>query len=205
MFDSLRRIVPQYVRRSYALKFAISLLVLGLVVMGIGIVATEAVRGGVEENTLTQHEAAAQAEADAFENIHRKNKEYVNMAIETKLIREYEAGDEQQAATIDQYFSDWKPNLPTYMQNLHFVRTDDQSNYTTFDCTIGSSSDSVTLDQQQGSTATTFWQYNEIPDYVHVQCGGKDTADTHTFLDIRMENGAYVSDKGYGVNGVSKS
>jgi len=146
MFDSLRRIVPQYVRRSYALKFAISLLVLGLVVMGIGIVATEAVRGGVEENTLTQHEAAAQAEADAFENIHRKNKEYVNMAIETKLIREYEAGDEQQAATIDQYFSDWKPNLPTYMQNLHFVRTDDRTVIAST-AVDGSRAGNVTLDE----------------------------------------------------------
>jgi methyl-accepting chemotaxis protein len=124
MLGSLRRVVPRRIRRSYALKFAISLFVLGLVVLLIGGGATQVVKGGVEDNTLDRHQATARAEADAIERVHEQNIQFVNMAVETKLVREYEPGDEQQAADIEKYFDEWSNELPPYIQNLHFVRTD---------------------------------------------------------------------------------
>ncbi|WP_247728983.1 methyl-accepting chemotaxis protein [Halovivax limisalsi] len=61
MIGKLRTVVPTPVRRSYALKFGIALLVLGLSVGLIGLVGTTMITDSVEERTLqTQEEQAAQ-------------------------------------------------------------------------------------------------------------------------------------------------
>lgn len=77
MMNPLRPLVPSFIRRSYALKFGIALLVLGLLVGAIGFVATEEVTAQVEDNAVQEFEGIADQEARTLTNWHEQNKELV--------------------------------------------------------------------------------------------------------------------------------
>jgi methyl-accepting chemotaxis protein len=121
MLGSLRRVVPRFVRRSYALKFAISIFVIGLVVLALGVVATQGVTGDVKKNTLDRQETTAETEAEVIEGIHQRNLQYVEMAVETKLIEDYEAGDRTKRESVEEYVHKWNRELPAFVENVHFV------------------------------------------------------------------------------------
>ena len=73
MKTNLRMIVPRFIRKSYAVKFGIALLVLGLSVALIGFVGTSMITDSVEESTLEDHEVLAAQEAAAIDEWHEQN------------------------------------------------------------------------------------------------------------------------------------
>ena len=68
MIGKLRKLVPPVIRESYALKFGIVLLVLGLSVGLIGFLGTSMITDSVEERTLEDQEVLAAQEASALDN-----------------------------------------------------------------------------------------------------------------------------------------
>jgi len=92
MAGVLRRIVPRAIRRSYALKFAIVLLVLGVAVGAIGVVATDQVQTEVESIVHDDHAEAAVQQAQAIENWNSNNEDSVEAMARSSAI---ESGDEE--------------------------------------------------------------------------------------------------------------
>ncbi|WP_290811493.1 methyl-accepting chemotaxis protein [Halovivax sp.] len=73
MIDHLRKLVPPAIRRSYALKFGIALLVLGLSVGLIGFLGTTMIADSVENSTLEDQEILAAQEASALDDWNDQN------------------------------------------------------------------------------------------------------------------------------------
>lgn len=73
MSGVLRRLVPEFVRRSYVLKFGTMLLVLGLTIGMIGFVATDRIRATVEAGVENDLDTVAAQEAQTFRAWHRQN------------------------------------------------------------------------------------------------------------------------------------
>ena len=90
MAGVLRRIVPRAIRRSYALKFAIVLLVLGLAVGAIGVVATDEVQNEVESLVHDDHGNLAVQQAQSVRNWNLNNQDAVEAMARSSAI---ESGD----------------------------------------------------------------------------------------------------------------
>ncbi|WP_202614411.1 methyl-accepting chemotaxis protein [Halostella litorea] len=74
MIGGLRRIVPAFIRKRYALKFGIALLVLGLSVGAIGYVGTAQLQGEITQNINENYADTAQQEAANLRNWNERNK-----------------------------------------------------------------------------------------------------------------------------------
>jgi len=105
MLGKLRSLVPRIVRRSYAAKFGIALLLLGLLVGGIGITATQAIESGVAENTNDDYATMAAQEASALESWNDKQRLVAGMMSESAIVR---SGDSEQ---IGPYLDRWQSQL----------------------------------------------------------------------------------------------
>lgn len=81
----VRRLVPDAIRRRYAIKFALVLLVLGLTVAAIGYVGTGAVASSVEERVHADQEALAAHEARNVEQWNERNLFFVDR-VATNLV-----------------------------------------------------------------------------------------------------------------------
>ncbi len=68
-----RKVVPNGIRRSYALKFMIALLVLGLTVGAAGYAGTELIAAETEERSYEQQAELAAQEAKNIQNLHERN------------------------------------------------------------------------------------------------------------------------------------
>ncbi|MCT9096137.1 methyl-accepting chemotaxis protein [Haloarchaeobius sp. HME9146] len=66
MLGMLRRIVPRFIRRNYALKFAIALVVLGVSVGGVGIAATDQMSEQIQADANEEYATLAEQEARAL-------------------------------------------------------------------------------------------------------------------------------------------
>ncbi len=73
MSGALRSLVPAFVRRSYVLKFGITLLVFGLTVGTVGFVATDQIEHRVTDGVERDLAAIAGQEAETFETWHESN------------------------------------------------------------------------------------------------------------------------------------
>ncbi|WP_312910400.1 methyl-accepting chemotaxis protein [Natronosalvus caseinilyticus] len=100
MVSIVRRLVPRVIRRSYALKFAIVLLVLGCAVGAIGLVATEEVQTEVQSIVHEDHGTLAVQQAQGIRNWNANNEETVEAMARSSAI---ESGD---AETIQTYLDD---------------------------------------------------------------------------------------------------
>jgi methyl-accepting chemotaxis protein len=78
MLGPLRRLVPDFIRRSYVLKFGITLLIIGLVVGGVGILGTDLVRGEARDQVNEDLTTLAQQEASSFESWNGRNEVVAN-------------------------------------------------------------------------------------------------------------------------------
>jgi methyl-accepting chemotaxis protein len=85
MIGALRRLVPSFVRRSYVLKFGISVLVLGLVVGGIGFVGTGQIQDQVEQGVEEDLANIAAQEANSFESWSERNELVARTVSQTVL------------------------------------------------------------------------------------------------------------------------
>ncbi|ELY39788.1 methyl-accepting chemotaxis protein [Natronorubrum tibetense] len=115
MLDSLRRIVPSTIRRSYALKFGIALLLLGLSVGAIGFVATAQITDSVEENALEDQQSLAAQEANTIDNWDEENERRTASTSDTPVI---ESGDEE---AIQSYLYDLQLELSGQVEAIHYV------------------------------------------------------------------------------------
>ncbi|WP_227132390.1 methyl-accepting chemotaxis protein [Halorubellus salinus] len=73
MFGPLRRVVPDAIRRRYALKFGIVLLCLGVVVAGIGVAATTQVQDEVEAGAKAEYEQISRQESAKLATWNERN------------------------------------------------------------------------------------------------------------------------------------
>jgi len=97
MVGVIRRIVPRAIRRSYAIKFAIVLLVLGVAVGAIGLLATDEVQAEVESIVHEDHGELAIQQAQNIENWNANNEESVEATARASAI---ESGE---TAAIQEY------------------------------------------------------------------------------------------------------
>ncbi|SDJ58216.1 methyl-accepting chemotaxis protein [Natronorubrum texcoconense] len=115
MLDSIRRIVPSTIRRSYALKFGIALLLLGLSVGAIGFVATAQITDSVEENALEDQQSLAAQEANTIDNWDEENERRTASTSDTPVV---ESGDEE---AIQSYLYDLQLELSGQVEAIHYV------------------------------------------------------------------------------------
>ena len=74
MIGGLRKLVPKFIRRRYALKFGIALLVLGLSVGAIGYVGTAQIQSEVTSDVNQDYADRAQQEAENIQEWNERNK-----------------------------------------------------------------------------------------------------------------------------------
>ncbi|AEH36444.1 methyl-accepting chemotaxis sensory transducer [Halopiger xanaduensis SH-6] len=77
MSPRIRAIVPKFIRRSYSLKFAIILLVIGVSVGAIGVVGTAQIEDGVQSNVYENYETLALQQSEAVQEFHADNRRTV--------------------------------------------------------------------------------------------------------------------------------
>jgi methyl-accepting chemotaxis protein len=116
--DFLRRLVPNAIRRRYALKFGIALLILGLSVGLIGVIGTAQITDSVEENALEDQAALAGQEASALDNWDEQNERRAESTSNTPVV---ESGDEDE---IQSYLNDLQLELSDQVTAIHYVNVD---------------------------------------------------------------------------------
>ncbi|GAB3675059.1 methyl-accepting chemotaxis protein [Halopiger thermotolerans] len=115
MIGPIRRVIPSFVRRRYALKFGIALLVLGLSVGAMGLVATGALTDSVEDSVLEDHESTARQEAAAIDDWIA---EHERLASSTAQARVVQNGD---AEGVSDYLLDLRGELPEEAVHVLYV------------------------------------------------------------------------------------
>ncbi|MFP8955231.1 methyl-accepting chemotaxis protein [Natrialbaceae archaeon A-CW3] len=100
MVGALRKIVPRTIRRSYALKFAIVLLILGITVGVIGVVATDEVQLEVESIVHDDHGTLAVQQAQSVRNWNENNEDAVEAMARSSAI------DDGEQAVVQAYIDD---------------------------------------------------------------------------------------------------
>ncbi|MFB6201051.1 MAG: HAMP domain-containing protein, partial [Halorhabdus sp.] len=76
----LRTVLPDFVRRRFALKFALVLVIMGVILSGLGFVATGALSNQVEDNTQVEYEQLASQQATIVEKWIERNSVSVRLA-----------------------------------------------------------------------------------------------------------------------------
>ena len=131
MIENIRRLVPTVIRRSYALKFAIALLLLGASIAAIGFVATAQLTDSVEANALEDQEALAAQEATTIDNWNEQNERRTASTSNTPVV---ESGD---AEAIESYLYDLQLDLSGQVADIHYV---DQESHELLATTAGDAS-----------------------------------------------------------------
>jgi methyl-accepting chemotaxis protein len=90
MIGGLRKLVPKFIRRRYALKFGIVLIVLGLSVGAIGYVGTAQIQSQVTEDVKNDHAKQADQEARNLEEWNERNTILAQSAASSSTV---ESGD----------------------------------------------------------------------------------------------------------------
>ncbi|APW98513.1 methyl-accepting chemotaxis protein [Halobiforma lacisalsi AJ5] len=115
MIGKMRGLVPAVIRRSYALKFGIVLLLLALSVGAIGLVATASVTDSVEANALEDQEAFARQEAITIDNWNEQNERRTASTANTPVVEDGEVGE------IQSYLNDLQLDLSGQVVDVHYV------------------------------------------------------------------------------------
>ncbi|MFC4439215.1 MULTISPECIES: methyl-accepting chemotaxis protein [Natrialbaceae] len=116
--EFLRRLVPAPIRRRYAVKFGIALLILGLSVGLIGVIGTAQITDSVEQNALEDQEALAGQEATALDNWNEQNDRRTASTSNTPVV---ESGDEEE---IQSYLNSLHLELSDQVTAIHYVNVD---------------------------------------------------------------------------------
>ncbi|MFA9417051.1 methyl-accepting chemotaxis protein [Natrinema sp. HArc-T2] len=115
--DFARRLVPAAIRRRYAVKFGIALLILGLSVGLIGYVATAGITNQMEDRVETDHASAAAQEAQNLQLWDQQNEHTVEMITRSDVV----ASDDPDA--IEQQFLSWEEHLDADTFDISYVDT----------------------------------------------------------------------------------
>ncbi|WP_090382229.1 methyl-accepting chemotaxis protein [Natronobacterium texcoconense] len=116
----VRQLIPAVIRRRYAVKFAIALLVLGVTVGMIGFVATATITDEVEERVQDDHSTAVQQEAQSLQMWHDQNERTASLIATSDVV----ARDD--AAAIENSLSDWRLEHRTEVFEISYVDTDEE-------------------------------------------------------------------------------
>ncbi|NGM69161.1 methyl-accepting chemotaxis protein [Natronolimnobius sp. AArcel1] len=137
MASGIRRLVPSFIRRSYALKFAIVLLLLGLSVGTVGLVETTMITDSVEETVLEDQQETAVQEAAALDRWDERNEHLLQSAAQSPVFI-----DDSDDEAIEAYLQDAYSGLPEdTRENILYVDTE------TGDVLAGTGSDVTTLEE----------------------------------------------------------
>ena len=79
MMGPLRKLVPTFIRRRYALKFGIALVILGLSVGAIGYVGTNQIQHEVKGNVNDNYQSLATEQANSLESWDQSNRRFVSL------------------------------------------------------------------------------------------------------------------------------
>ena len=112
-----REVVPAAIRRRYAVKFGIALLVLGLSVGAIGFVATAGITDEVEDRVHGDHESFATQEAQSLEMWNEQNEHTVGMIAWSDSVH----ADDVDA--IEFRFLNWQEHLDGDIFRMDYVDT----------------------------------------------------------------------------------
>ena len=115
--DFVRRLVPAVIRRRYAVKFGIALLVLGLSVGAIGFVATAGITGEVEERVQDDHASFASQEAQSLEMWNEQNEHTIGMIAWSDSVADDDVD------SIEFRFLNWQENLDADIFRIDYVDT----------------------------------------------------------------------------------
>jgi len=117
MLGPLRAITPNFIRRSYALKFGIALLLMGVVVGSVGVGATIGITDEVRTSVNDGLDNVANQQAQNLVSWHEKNN-----AILTSLTQSQGINDARNDGDIDDAISSRVSDFPNGMR-IHFVDT----------------------------------------------------------------------------------
>ncbi|ELY80911.1 methyl-accepting chemotaxis protein [Natrinema gari] len=119
--DFARRLVPTAIRRRYAVKFGIALLILGLSVGLIGFVATGTIADQVENRVQSDHASAAGQEAQSMQMWNEQNEHTIGMIARSDVV----ASDDP--AAIQRRFLDWQEHLDADTFDISYVNTNNKT------------------------------------------------------------------------------
>ncbi|MFC7115693.1 cache domain-containing protein [Natronoarchaeum sp. GCM10025703] len=121
MLDSLRRIVPSRIRSSYAAKFAIVVIVLGISVASVGGVATALMSNQVEQSSLNDLESTAASDAKSVDNwLEQSAIEVLSVSREDRL--QSDTSDDGLNGYLETFRADrGDPNSANTLTQIHLV------------------------------------------------------------------------------------
>jgi len=111
----LQKITPDFVRRSFALKFGLVLLVLAAAVGVIGIAATDEVRSQTQDNVEEQYQNTALQKSDLVEQWASQNR------LSTRLISNQERWASNEG-DLDLALENERSRLPSDAKNMHLLQ-----------------------------------------------------------------------------------
>ncbi|WP_440763471.1 methyl-accepting chemotaxis protein [Natronorubrum sp. DTA7] len=117
--DVFRRLVPSAIRRRYAVKFGIVLLILGLGVGLVGFGATAGITNQVEDRVQDDHTSFASQEAQNLQMWNQQNEHTIGVIAWSDVV----ASDEPDA--IEERFLDWEEHLDADTHAISYVDTDE--------------------------------------------------------------------------------
>ncbi|WP_265108748.1 methyl-accepting chemotaxis protein [Halosolutus halophilus] len=115
---SVRRLVPAAIRRRYAVKFGIALLLLGLSVGLIGFVATAGITNEVEERVQNDHASFAGQEAQNLQMWNEQNEHTIGSLARSDAV----ASDDP--ARIQERFLEWEEHQDVDIFSISYVDTE---------------------------------------------------------------------------------
>ncbi|WP_284011138.1 methyl-accepting chemotaxis protein [Haloarcula pelagica] len=159
--DAARRFTPEFVRRRYAAKFAISMLVVLVVIAAIGTGSYLQIQSELREDTRTQLQSRASMQATAVGGWVEE------MQVQTRFISAAEPMQAQQTRVVDRYLRDAQ-NLGTLdILAVHVVDTDagEVRSSTAFDLAGQSIAET---DQPWTRQVESVQQYASVPSVVAI-------------------------------------
>ncbi|WP_049896673.1 methyl-accepting chemotaxis protein [Natrialba chahannaoensis] len=132
MSSGIRRLVPSFIRRRYALKFGIMLLIIGLSVGAVGIVETSMITDTVEQTVLNEQQDQAVQEATEIENWNDRNEQLLASTAQAPIFSavqdDGQGGTVEDLEAIDEYLEDVYDELPENTRvNALYVDTSTES------------------------------------------------------------------------------
>ena len=140
MFEEFRRLVPTQIRRSYAAKFGIVLLIIGVSVGLIGSAATVQITNEVQGNVDQEYEDIAEQQAGTVEQWIERNE------LTTRTMGGTQVLDLGGTARLDVYLHNELEQLPSDVHSLHVVRAES-----------GTVTKSTEFEQHQDVTDQPWW------------------------------------------------
>ena len=139
----LQEFTPDSIRQSYARKFGVVLLVLGLLVASVGVVAAGEMQSQLNQQSEDRYQSIAAQEASSIQAWHERNTGLGPAVVRSQDIQ---SGSQDQ---IQRGLARWGRRLPAAAQGIHYINYDSETIVaSTDDDLIGSSVTSVSAPWQ---------------------------------------------------------